>query len=371
MSVRDLIFVLPGLFGDAEAEPVSTFGSGLWSAFAEGCEIVRLRPLPDDVTREWISLGVNPAGKSIADGPLMIASMRLEPPQRSVHFRLSLASLDEFVTAKPPPPTPEEATTLAAAVSRLETRSLTPAWRQGLDHGLVWLNGSLELLTWPICELDGQPIAGRLPEGDGERILRRLIDDSIDLLSGLECNRIRQEEGILPLNLLWPWGFGFRPDIPNLALRRGVPIRLVSESWRLEGLARMTGDWHSQALSLTRGVHPDWSTVKRLVESGEFIVVWLDHAVAMRRMSRFDELDYLASGFADTFLPDLIAERGTGDTVMTVVAPGIAGAEGLAACWRPGVLPTNPYPLDERVLDDPRVPSVDPWQPIRTRWEHR
>ncbi|MFX6823313.1 hypothetical protein ABTH33_20400, partial [Acinetobacter baumannii] len=81
-------------------------------------------------------------------------------------------------------------------------KRLTPVFGPRLTHGLVWEEGSLDLgtRTPPV----GESVHTGLPEGDGERLLRQLIDDSVNLFSELELNRRRMDEGKSPFNLLWP-----------------------------------------------------------------------------------------------------------------------------------------------------------------------
>ena len=100
-----------------------------------------------------------------------------------------------------------------------------------------------------------------LPEGDNEPALRRFIDDSINLLSELEFNAERLDKGLLPVNLLWPWGQGIRTDVPNLALMRGAPATVLSDSLRLEGVARLAGYRPLGRSWLGNGMNAKWKDI--------------------------------------------------------------------------------------------------------------
>jgi 2,3-bisphosphoglycerate-independent phosphoglycerate mutase len=172
----------------------------------------------------------------------MVAALGADPPDRSTHFRLSLLSTDgELVRAPQFLPTEEELRSILAAAQRLQTPRLKLVEGPELEHGPVWEDGSIELRCATPQEAATVDLARALPVGDGESMLRRFIDDSINLLSELELNRIRQEEDLGTLNLLWPWSPGFRPRLPNLTVARGVSVRVESPDFALAGLARLVG----------------------------------------------------------------------------------------------------------------------------------
>ncbi|CAN5681895.1 hypothetical protein BH11ARM2_BH11ARM2_33830 [soil metagenome] len=192
--------------------------------------------------REAAYLGMRPDQGQLAPGPLMVSALRADPPERSTHFHLALLSVDDNGQVHE-----TEGELEPGVLDRLRTRSLVPIPGYGKQHGLVWENvGSLR--TVAARETVGRSLRESLPEGDPERALRRLIDDSTNLLTESEANRRLRDEGKAPANLLWPWGAGIRLPVPNLALERLTPARVSSRSWRLAGLSRLAGyrpaAWH-------------------------------------------------------------------------------------------------------------------------------
>lgn len=189
-------------------------------------------------------------GLLVANGPLRVAAQRIDPPPSSVHFALDAISLDvssetlssvEFVDL------PTE------VVERLNTKVLTclPKWPFG--SALVWENGSIDLESTPPDQLQGRTFRECLPRGDGEPVLRRFIDDSVNILGELEMNRRREDEGLPPINVLWPHSQGFRPVLPNLQLRIGEPLLIASPVTEVLGLAYLTG-FSQRALTEPRGL---------------------------------------------------------------------------------------------------------------------
>lgn len=174
----------------------------------------------------------------IADGPLIVAALGAEPPERSLQFHLSLLGLQDGLVV-PPPPSTAEAAVVKPLLSKLDTKRLTGLWGEGLDHALV-LDGFWDLGTTPLPEALGR-FQEVLPEGEMESTLRRYIDDSVNMLSELELNVRRIDEGVAPLNVLWPWGQGSPRRLPHLGLRRGSVLTVESPSLRMRGMARLVG----------------------------------------------------------------------------------------------------------------------------------
>lgn len=166
---------------------------------------------------------------------------------------------------------PREAKEIAALLSKLDTKRLTCLPGPLRDHGLVW-EGRGEWGTARAADVVGQEYRSVLPQGDFETALRSLIDSSVDMLSELELNARRLDEERPPLNLLWPWGQGERPELPNLALARGQAGMVESSSMRMAGLTRLVGYRH-HALP---GEEVDWRAVAERVLGRDASVVMID-----------------------------------------------------------------------------------------------
>jgi hypothetical protein len=196
-------------------------------------------------------------------GPLLVAALRHDPPHRSVQFWVTLGALTDGTTLTDPGRvTAEEAAEAVLALERLATPRLVPLAGRGADHGLVWLEGSLDHATTPW--LPGRTYREVWPEGDGEAMLRRFIEDSVEVLTPTEANRRRRDEGRPELNIAWPWGGGFRPEVPHLALRHAAPVRVESRSWTVQGLARLGGLPHGEPEAFGRRLATDWARLADL-----------------------------------------------------------------------------------------------------------
>lgn len=179
---------------------------------------------------------------SPALGPLALAAWDVDAAPRDVGFVLTLASLDvNGAIGAVEPFSDEEARLVAGQLTRLETVRLGLTVGRGTDHALLWHRGSTDLACRDWDDARGRPLASCLPEGDGEPMLRRLIDDSVNLLDGLPFNARRREDGLPPANLLWPWSPGRPFPLQAAPPRLGTACWSVTDGWAHRGAAKVAG----------------------------------------------------------------------------------------------------------------------------------
>ncbi|MEX2244051.1 MAG: hypothetical protein WD716_09435 [Fimbriimonadaceae bacterium] len=363
----------------------------------EGGSVCKLAPLPAGATPEAAFLALDPHTVQVAPGPLTVAALGHHPPERSVHFHLTLCSVDAAGTLQPAqlegrplgmegrppgrpagdaqervPPWGRELSAVFDAVERLKTSTLTPLRGEDLDHALVWENGSTENRTVPPSDAYGTPYLQNAPQGEGEALLRRFIDDSVNLLNGLEANHVRVEDGLTPLNCLWPWGQGFRPELPNLPLRRGDVARVESGSMRMQGLCRLVGYAHGDRRAFGKRLQTDWDLVRRAVESNRISLIVLHSVEEMQRHRRTDEIAHALEQLSATVVAPLLADRLESPFELRIAAPSghasvggppdTAAQTGLGLTFSSVSPGAGTAPLDERVLDDARVPTLHTWE---------
>ncbi len=246
---------------------------------------------------------------------------------------------------------------------KLNTSSLTIVEGDGVDHGLVW-EALGDLGTTPPAEVDGKPIRGYLPEGDGELVLRRFIDDSVNILSETEMNLRRADEGLPTLNLLWPWGHGIRLPVPNLALRRGDPALVISSSLRQAGLARLAGYRHTGLREFGRGINTRLREIADRCLGEPASVVVLEAFKNLREVGRLDECAWLARELDGQLLRPVIDHSFINPTQVTILAPSAQTGLGLTLSTPHTAVTRNPYPFDERSLDERLLPSRTLWEAV-------
>ncbi len=330
-----IVLVLPG-FSPGERLPNL-------ARLAELGRVRRLTPINGIPEAAW--LGLPPT--RIADGPLIVAALGHEPPERSIQFHLSLLGVEDGTIVSPPPPSAAEAAVVAALLLKLNTKRITALAGPGPDHALV-MEEYWDLGTTPRDEAIGKPLHSVLPEGEAEEALRQLIDDSVNMLSELEFNRRRIDEEIAPLNLLWPWGHGAPRRLPNLALHRGAPAIVECASLRLKGLTRLTGYRHSPIVD---GLELDWESLAKRVKDRAITFVAIESFTGLGE----EETDWLATQLDRRFLAEM------GEEQFLLATPGQDG--GLILEIGDKATPTK-LPFHSEILDDGAIPKVDLWEAI-------
>lgn len=253
--MRKRILFLPGSLDVAGEPPLSEILGEPLRRMQSVAGLTRVTEAPAYVPElAWV--GLEPNSHELSQGVLAVSAFGADPPDRSVHFHLSVLSLtDDQVGALPYRLDRAEYDQLIAIARRLETARLKFVGGNDVNHGLVWEDGSIELSAPAPEEAFTSGFRASRPQGDGEPLLRRFIDDSVNLLGDLESNRRREEDGFPPFNLLWPWGPGFRPRLSNLPLARGRAVHWESPSVRLLGLTRLVGYRHGDPWALGRGTN--------------------------------------------------------------------------------------------------------------------
>ncbi len=192
-------------------------------------------------------MGLNPELYPLRHGPMMISNMGMKPPSDSDCFKLSLGHIQDDRVSFSRTHSPEynicseEAEYLETLFLKLKTKRMSPLFYKGLEHALVIENSKGVWDTYEPEYGKDKSLYEVLPKGDEERLLRNFVQDSINALDETEWNKKRKDEGILPLNLLWPWGQGKLNAYPFLALRYGYVPDFCTNDVNLNGMARLVG----------------------------------------------------------------------------------------------------------------------------------
>jgi 2,3-bisphosphoglycerate-independent phosphoglycerate mutase len=335
---------LPGLFGAAGDESIvrARPRPGL-ARFLERSAVKPLNPARGMKSASLLGLDGHQLGT--ARGPLTIAALGVDPPNNSVQFQLAVLSIEEGKATIPTGILPaDQARLLFEAAKKLETRRLKLVPGEGWDHALVWEEGSLELGTTDPAAI--QDLKSALPEGDGERMLRSFIDDSVNLLSELEFNHRRIDEGLSPLNLLWPWSPGFRPDVPNLGIQYGRVIEVFAFDLSLRGLARLGGMKLTDRHALGEGLPTRFEWLEKQVAKSAASLISLNTFAELRSTERWEEMDWFLAELDRRFLEPALSREDPAKWL--ILDPDAMAAQ--SSDFPDGL------PFDERLLEEPRPP---------------
>jgi hypothetical protein len=175
------------------------------------------------------------------------------------------------------------------------------------------------------------------------------------------------------MNALWPWGQGFRPQLPNLAMRRGDVAFVESGSMRLEGLCQLVGYVHGERGAFSRGLRTDFRVFAATVARRRVSLALVESVAEMQRHHRPDMVAHSLASLSEEVVGPLL--DGEEPFELRIAAPGgqasVSGpppsdpAIGLGLEYLSIVLRENGVPFDERVPDDAKVPMLHTWEFLR------
>ncbi|HEY3197258.1 MAG TPA: cofactor-independent phosphoglycerate mutase [Nitrospirales bacterium] len=95
-------------------------------------------------------------------------------------------------------------------------------------HLMVWAEGKHRITISPPQDITGKSIAEYLPKGEGDKVLRALMEAALPILREHQINIDRKEAGKPPANAIWLWGQGKAPKMPKLTERYGLTGAIIS-----------------------------------------------------------------------------------------------------------------------------------------------
>ncbi|MDM8000273.1 MAG: cofactor-independent phosphoglycerate mutase [Dehalococcoidia bacterium] len=190
-------------------------------------------------------LGYDPKKYYSGRAPLEAARLGIELGPEEVAFRCNLITIEDDSIADYAGGhiTTEEARELVDSLSRQMSR---PGVRfyAGVGYRHICVvkgEGMARVDCTPPHDVIGQPVKDHLPRGDGARLLIDLMEGSRGLLQSHEVNKARLRRGLRPANMIWLWGQGVTPRMPNFRDRFGIEGSVISAVDLLNGIARLVG----------------------------------------------------------------------------------------------------------------------------------
>ncbi|HDR74149.1 MAG TPA: cofactor-independent phosphoglycerate mutase [Methanoculleus sp.] len=186
-------------------------------------------------------LGYDPREYYTGRGPLEAASMGIELGPADIAYRCNLTTvrdgiMEDFSAGHI---SSEEGKELISALdARLEGAMLFP----GISYrNLLVVHGGEGAITTPPHDIVGNEIASYLPEGIDAELLRRCMEESVQVLEGHPVNLRREAAGLPPATMVWPWSGGKKPALPDFSEKYGCSGGMISAVDLLNGIARCAG----------------------------------------------------------------------------------------------------------------------------------
>lgn len=187
-------------------------------------------------------LGYDPAANYSGRSPLEALSVGVQMDEDDVIFRSNIVTLTEsepyaqktILDHSSGEISTEDADVLMDAI-RAKFNSDTFQFYTGTSyrHILVWKGGRVCQLEPPHDHL-GKVIGPYLPQ---EVSLRRMMEESFDILNNHPLNLARAAQGKHKANSLWFWGAGTKPRVQNFYEKTGLKGAMISAVDLLKGIA--------------------------------------------------------------------------------------------------------------------------------------
>ncbi len=211
--------------------------------------IVRLQTVPPELppgsdVANLSLLGYDPSAHYSGRAPIEAAGAGIPLGPRDVAYRCNLVtvangamkdySAGHIETA--------EAHELIAAVQKALGRPGLSFWGGvSYRHLLIWEDGPGDLLTQPPHEIADQPLDPHLPQGFRHDEVRRLMDESREILRNHPVNQARIAAGKNPATQIWLWGQGRALRLPPYQEKFNRTGIVVSAVDLVRGLGILAG----------------------------------------------------------------------------------------------------------------------------------
>jgi 2,3-bisphosphoglycerate-independent phosphoglycerate mutase len=189
-------------------------------------------------------LGYDPRRYYTGRGPIEAVAMDVPLDKGDAAYRCSLVTSDgeTMIDYSSGHISTEEARPLIELIDqKLGRNALNFYVGVQYRHIMAWRGGAVDVKTIPPHDIIGQSLAGQWPEGDGADKLKQWMYDSLEILDSHPINRQRRSEGKAPGSMIWLWGQGYAPSMPNFLSTFGKRGALVTAVDVVRGLGRATG----------------------------------------------------------------------------------------------------------------------------------
>ncbi|GAB4346507.1 MAG: cofactor-independent phosphoglycerate mutase [Candidatus Abyssubacteria bacterium] len=181
--------------------------------------------------------------------PLEAVSRGIKLADNEVAFRCNLVTVDDgiMIDYSAGHITSDEAAELVTHIDR-HLGDAHLKFYPGISYRHLMVARDSEARQWdtrldctPPHDIVGQPIEAHLPRGDDAQYFRKLMADSVDLLSQHPVNRKRSESHKRPANMIWLWGQGRRPSMPTFPELYGLSGAVISAVDLIRGIGVCAG----------------------------------------------------------------------------------------------------------------------------------
>jgi len=101
----------------------------------------------------------------------------------------------------------------------------------------------IDVRCTPPHDIPNEPIDRYLPTGRGSKLIRSLMERSVEILAEHEVNQVRRDLGENPATSIWLWGQGRMPQLEPFQAKYGVRAAAIAAVDVIRGISLLVG-WH-------------------------------------------------------------------------------------------------------------------------------
>ena len=211
------------------------------------CGMVKTIPdnmLPGSDVANLSLLGYDPEAYFTGRGPLEAGSMGVELASDDVAYRCNIVAVESGVMVDYSSghiSSGESAELIAQVEKELGSNEIKFHAGVSYRHLLVHSDGSESLKCTPPHDITGEKYEEYLPKGEGQEVIRELMERSRAILADHPVNKKRIAAGKNPGNMIWPWGQGRAPEMPTLLEKYGFTGSVISAVDLIRGIGHYAG----------------------------------------------------------------------------------------------------------------------------------
>ena len=189
--------------------------------------------------------GYDPRTYYTGRAPLEAAAQGITLSKTDVAFRCNTVAVQDGIMADYSAghiESADSAELIKTANERLGAHGIRFYPGMGYRHLAVVPDASYaKMRCTPPHDISDKPIAPHLPDGPGSDVIRRIMQESVALLTDHAVNQRRRQEGKTPATMLWLWGQGTTATFPSFQTVYGLRGACISAVDIVRGLGRLIG----------------------------------------------------------------------------------------------------------------------------------
>ncbi|MGR3317590.1 MAG: cofactor-independent phosphoglycerate mutase [Candidatus Anammoxibacter sp.] len=223
--------------------------------------------------------------------PIEAASIGIDLKDDIIAFRCNLVTMvdNDLQDYSAGHITSQEADILISCLNEnLETESIKFYPGNSYRHIMTYKgNDNVDAACKPPHDIMDQPIESNLPKGNGSKLIGELINKSYQILSNHYINIERVKAGKNPANMIWLWGQGTKPSLPQFHETFGAKAAVISAVDLINGLAYIMGMNVIKVPGVTGNIDTDYDAKARYA-----IEALNDHDLVVVHIEAPDEMGH-------------------------------------------------------------------------------